>query len=154
MGALRQPVRIVVTRRLDIPKLSHLARSARDVPLWLCHGPDADPALIAAWEAIGARLIPGALVGRQLDLRAVLQDLGRAGLTRVLCEGGGGLAASLLGAGLVDRLVGFGAGLVIGADGVPAVGAMGIARLQDAPRFELADTRRLGGDVMQDWRRI
>lgn len=153
MGSVPQPVRIVVTRRLEIPKLSQLARSAQEIPLWLCHGTDADPALVAAWQAIGARLIPCALVGRQLDLAAALQELGRAGLTRVLCEGGGGLAASLLSVGLVDRLIGITAGLAIGAEGLPGIGALGVSALDEAPRFSLVGTRVLGNDLLHEWQR-
>lgn len=153
MGPVPQPVRIVVSRRLDISKMSHLARSARQVPLWLCHGTDADPALAEAWQSIGARLIPCALMDRQLDMVSVLQELGQAGLTRVFCEGGGALAASLLSAGLVDRLIGITAGLAIGAEGLPGIGALGLAKLQDAPRYTLVHTRVLGNDVLHEWQR-
>ena len=153
LGMERQPVRIVVSRRLDLPMMSRLARSARDIPLWLVHGPDADPALHQAWEGIGARLIPCGLSGGQLDLRQALQALGEAGLTRVFCEGGGGLAASLLSTGLVDELVGFTAGLVIGAEGLPAIGALGLEHLAEAPRFALVESRPIGADVLHWWRR-
>ncbi len=153
MGVDHQPVRIVVSRHLDLPLMSRLARSAKDIPLWLAHGPAADPALHSAWEGIGARLFPCALSGGQLDLTSVLGALADAGLTRVFCEGGGGLAASLLAADLVDELVGFTAGLAIGAEGLPAIGALGLTNLQTAPRFSLSETRDLGGDVLHIWRR-
>ncbi len=55
-----------------------------------------------------------------LDLHALLADLHRRGVTRVLCEGGGRLAASLLAARLVDRIYLFVAPVFIGSDGVPA----------------------------------
>ena len=64
------------------------------------------------------------------------------------------LAASLLGAGLVDDLVVMTAGCGIGAEGTPALAAMGIGRLADAPRFALHDLARLGDDVMTHWRRV
>ncbi len=153
MGAVHQPVRVVISRRLDIPLMSQLARTAREVPVWLCHGPDADSALIEAWTGLGARLLSCGLKGRQLDMAAVLHELGQAGLTRVLCEGGGALAASLLNAGLVDRLVGFTAGLAIGAEGLPGIGALGIARLEEAARFTLEDVQPVGVDIMHLWRR-
>ena len=154
MGAARQPVRVVVSRRLDLPLSSQLARTARDVPLWLCHGPDPDGPLAEAWDGIGAKRLECAVIGGQLDPASVLHELGQAGLTRVFCEGGGALAASLLSAGLVDELVGFTAGVVIGAEGRPAVGALGVERLAEAPRFELVETRVLGGDVLHRWRRM
>ncbi|SLN40937.1 Riboflavin biosynthesis protein RibD [Roseovarius gaetbuli] len=153
MGARRQPVRVVVSRRLDVPLMSNLARTAKDVPLWLCHGPEADAALTEAWTGIGARLLPCGVRAGQMDMASVLGELGARGLTRVFCEGGGSLAASLLSAGLVDELVGFTAGLAIGAEGLPGVGALGLARLEEARRFTLIETRDVGGDVMHRWQR-
>ena len=117
LGTTFQPVRVVASRRLELPLIGQLARSARQVPLWLCHGADADAERVQAWEGVGARRIVCALAGTQLDPEDMLDQLGRAGLTRVFCEGGGALAASLLEADLVDELVGFTAGLVIGAEG-------------------------------------
>ncbi|MDZ7709657.1 MAG: bifunctional diaminohydroxyphosphoribosylaminopyrimidine deaminase/5-amino-6-(5-phosphoribosylamino)uracil reductase RibD [Roseovarius sp.] len=151
MGARRQPVRVVVSRKLDLPLTSQLAQSAGEVPLWLCHGDGVDRDLVAAWRGLGARLLPCAVVAGQVEAGAMLRALGDAGLTRVFCEGGGALAASLLGAGLVDELVGFTAGLAIGAEGLPGLGALGLSRLNEAPRFDLVETRAVGGDVMHRW---
>lgn len=82
-----------------------------------------------------------------------MAELGARGLTRVLCEGGGVLAAALLRAGLVDQLIGYSAGLVLGGDGRAGIGVLGLERLADAPRFRLAETRRIGPDVMHRWLR-
>ncbi|WP_255456179.1 bifunctional diaminohydroxyphosphoribosylaminopyrimidine deaminase/5-amino-6-(5-phosphoribosylamino)uracil reductase RibD [Tropicibacter sp. Alg240-R139] len=153
MGVDRQPVRVVVSRHLDLPLMSQLARTAKDVPVWLCHGPGADIERIRAWEGIGAKLIPCALHGVQIDAGDLLQQLGTAGLTRVFCEGGSALAASLLVDDLVDELIGFTAGLAIGAEGLPSLGAMGLDRLAQAPRFQLTETRPVGADVVHRWTR-
>lgn len=153
MGVSRQPVRVVVSRHLDLPLLGQLARSAAQVPLWLCHGAGADVERIRAWEGLGARLMPCAVRGTQLDPADVLRQLGQAGLTRVFCEGGSALAASLLGEDLVDELVGFTAGLAIGAEGLPAIGALGLGKLSEAPRFDLLEARVIGADVMTHWTR-
>jgi diaminohydroxyphosphoribosylaminopyrimidine deaminase/5-amino-6-(5-phosphoribosylamino)uracil reductase len=77
--------------------------------------------------------------------------LGAAGLTRVFCEGGGTLAAGLLGSDLVDEMVVMSAGLALGAEGTPAIGAMGVATLPEAPRFALQGVNALGGDVLSHW---
>ena len=150
-GDVPQPLRIVASRRIDIPLTGQLARTAKDVPLWICHGPDAPSDLKDAWSGLGARLLPCRVSGRQLDPVSMLQALGVAGLTRVFCEGGGALAGALLGANLVDELIGFTAGIAIGAEGLPAIGAMGIDRLSTAPRFDLVETRACGVDVLHRW---
>lgn len=150
LGVDRQPVRVVFSRGLDLPLTGRLAATACDVPVWICHGADADPGLVQVWTDLSARLfaVPG---GRALDAGAALQALGKAGLTRVFCEGGGALAASLLQAGLVDRLVVFGAGVALGAEGRAALGPLGLSRLDAAPRFDLLESRVVDGDVMNVW---
>ena len=154
LGVSHQPVRVVLSRRLDLPEDGAPARTAGEVPVWLCHGPDADPGAVGRWSARGARVFEVPVgAGGQVDAAAALGALGQAGLTRVFCEGGGTLAASLLSARTVDELVGFTAGLALGAEGQPALGALGLDRLADAPRFRLVETRALGGDVLHRWRR-
>ncbi|MEO1467946.1 MAG: dihydrofolate reductase family protein [Pseudomonadota bacterium] len=86
-----------------------------------------------------------------LDPAALVDALGRTGATEVLCEGGAGLAAGLLRAGLVDELVLFSAGAVIGADGRAGVDPIGLDRLGDAPRFTLTALDRIGDDAVGVW---
>lgn len=154
MGVPRQPVRAVASRRLNLPRPNRMLESLAEAPLWLLH----DPATVseearAAWEAGGVRLVPCASgPDNHLDPPALLAALGEAGITRVFCEGGGALAASLLGAGLVDELAVFSAGIVIGAEGRPGVAALGLDRLADASRFRLVSTEAVGGDVLHRWR--
>ena len=149
----RAPVRIVASRLLDLSLTSQLAHSAHDVPLWLCHGPEARAEICSAWTGLGAQLIPCDSRAGRLDPNGMMSALGAQGLTRVLCEGGGQLAAALLGAGLVDELHVFGAGLAIGAEGQPGIGALGVERLLLAPRFQLVDVTVIDGDIHQVWHR-
>lgn len=154
LGTTHQPVRVVVSRHLDVPQDGVLARTAQETPVWLLHGPDANDARRQAWENHGARLIECAIgPDRQIDMAAGLQALGAAGLTRVFSEGGGAMAATLIHQHLVDELVCFTAGLVLGAEGKPMLGAMGLDRLADAERFDLVQNRQIGRDMMSVWRR-
>lgn len=151
MGAVSQPVRVIAARKLDLPEDGALAASVAEGPLWLLHGSEAAPARIEAWRARGAECIPVPVASGFLDAGRTLHALGERGITRVFCEGGGSYAASLLGAGLVDRLVTISAGVALGAEGQPALGALGVDVLAEAPRFRLVRTRRLGGDVLAEW---
>ena len=147
MGDRPQPVRIVLSRRLDLSSDLALVRTARETPTWLVHS-DGDP---APFTASGAETIRVPATGGHVDLPAALAALGARGLTRVYCEGGGTLAAALLGAGLVDRLELYTAGAAIGAEGVPGLGAMGLDRLVQAPRMRLLDVRPIGLDLHSAW---
>ncbi|MGL4281435.1 MAG: bifunctional diaminohydroxyphosphoribosylaminopyrimidine deaminase/5-amino-6-(5-phosphoribosylamino)uracil reductase RibD [Albidovulum sp.] len=153
LGVRHQPVRIVASRNLDLPAGSQLARTAREVPVWLLHGASAPAAARQAWENAGARLIELPETSGALDPGAMLAALGREGLTRVFCEGGGQLAASLLAAGLVDDLAVFAAGTMLGADARPAVGPLRLQALADADRFRLASVEQIGADTLSLWSR-
>ena len=154
LGPVPQPVRLVLSRRLDLPMGGRLATTAREVPVWALHGPDAPAAARDALAARGVRLLDCPVApGGQLDLDVALQVLGEAGLTRVYCEGGAAVAATLLASELVDRLDLYTAGRAIGAEGVPALGAMGVEALAQAPGLVLRDHRRLGDDVLTRWSR-
>lgn len=153
-GAGRDPLRIVLSAALDLP-LGRLAASARDIPVWLVHGPAAPQVARARWLAAGARLIELPLdAAGQLPPAAVMQALGAEGLTRVFCEGGGLLAAAFLAADQVDEAVVFTAGLALGAAGRAALGPLPEGPLAAMPRFALIEERAVGGDVMHRWRRL
>lgn len=153
LGVDRQPIRIVLSRGLDLPLSGALARTAGEVPVWLVHGPSVSDDLKRTWVGLGARLFEVPLIAGQLDPRAALQALGSAGLTRVFCEGGGALAASLLRADLADHVALFTAGLGIGADGIPGLGGLGLTRLSQASRYHVTQTETLGPDILTHWRR-
>lgn len=150
MGARRQPVRVVMTSDLDLPLDAGLFASTDDAPVWICHGAQADA---SAFVARGAVSVPCRLQDKRVDVRAALTALGKQGITRVFCEGGGMLAATLLRENLVDRLEVFQAGKVIGADGLAAVGGMDVAALADAAGFNYVQSKRVGADLWTTWRK-
>jgi diaminohydroxyphosphoribosylaminopyrimidine deaminase/5-amino-6-(5-phosphoribosylamino)uracil reductase len=155
LGMTSQPVRVVWDSRLRLPPDSRLGRTARQVPVWMCHGPEAPETARMAWREAGAELLECRLgADGRLDPVSVLAALGAQGLTRVFCEGGGALAASLLAANLADRLVGFTAGLILGGDGRAAIGAVSFPALADFPRFHLESVERVGADILHQWARI
>ncbi|WP_287800094.1 bifunctional diaminohydroxyphosphoribosylaminopyrimidine deaminase/5-amino-6-(5-phosphoribosylamino)uracil reductase RibD [Acidiphilium sp.] len=146
-------IRLIVDSHLRIPLDGRLVRGAADHPLWIVHRDGADPARRAALLDLGARLfeVPAAPVG--IDLAAALAVVGAAGLTRVLAEGGGTLAAALIRADLVDRLEWFTAPVVIGDDGIGAVAGFGVEELGRAARFTRIDASVCGGDIRTRYRR-
>jgi diaminohydroxyphosphoribosylaminopyrimidine deaminase / 5-amino-6-(5-phosphoribosylamino)uracil reductase len=152
LGTTRQPVRIVLDSRLSLAPSSRLGQTAATTPVWMVHTTAADDTARAGWTATGAHLIcvPTSVDGR-IDATAALHALADRGLTRILCEGGGTLAAALLGASLVDTCAVFSAGLALGSDAQPAIGPFGLRSLSDAPRWTLQGTRRLGVDIMSVW---
>jgi len=153
--AARSPLRIVLDGRLRVPLNHDLVARAKAQPTLLLTGAGQPEGELATLERAGVEV---ATVGQdgdgRLSLVAVLALLGQRGLTRLLVEGGGELAAGLFGADLVDRMVWFHAPGVIGGDGVAAVGGYTLARLADMTRFRRLSTARLGEDLVETYARV
>lgn len=150
----RNPLRVVLDSRLSLPPQSRLVRTAGETPLLVFCSADADAARAAALEAAGAELhrVPTAESGG-LDPAAVLGALAEAGVTRLLIEGGAGVAASFVGAGLVDAISWFRAARLIGGDGLAAIRGFGLAALGAAPAFRRAAIADFGDDVLETYLR-
>jgi diaminohydroxyphosphoribosylaminopyrimidine deaminase/5-amino-6-(5-phosphoribosylamino)uracil reductase len=150
----RSPVRIVLDSKARLAPTSKLATTARQVPVWLVCTSAAPAAAREVLQKAGVEIVEVAAGGDgRVDVAAAGQVLGARGLTRVLVEGGGQVAAAFLKAGLVDRITSYRAGLVLGGDGRSAVGELGCNRLDFAPRFRLVLVRSLAGDTLETWAR-
>ena len=149
LGAVHQPVRVVVDSALRSLASGRLGQTAGVNQGWMLHGPRVNG---RDWARAGATLLEMPTVQGHLDLRAALQTLAAKGIGRVFCEGGAGLAAALIRAGLVDEVITFTAGAMIGAEGVAAMGPLGLHDLADVPRLRLVRQAVVGGDVQCIWR--
>lgn len=155
-GMERVPMlRVVADARLRTPPAARLVQGAELAPVLIITAPGHPPAAQAPFIAAGADIVtvPAHAAGG-LDLPSLLRALGRRGVTRVLAEGGAGLAAALLRQGLVDRLVWFHAPAVMGGDGHPALRGLRLAALSAMPRFRRTAQRALGDDMLSEFERI
>ena len=80
------------------------------------------------------------------DPAEVLRALQVRDIRHLWLEGGPTLAAAFVGAGLVDRIVGYLAPALLGS-GRPAIGDLGTESIADLHRFGLDDVARFGDDV-------
>lgn len=142
--ASRSPVRIVLDPHLRLPPSSKLVQSAREAPLWVA-GQDKSAAL----EAAGATIVPYA--GPD-DLPALLRELGKHGITRLLVEGGAKVGASFIAAGLVDDIWLFATPVGIGA-GVPALEGLSLREITASPRWRVRATESFGQDMLTVYER-
>ena len=142
----RKPLRVVLDRRLRLPAGGRLAATAQEHPTLLLTKDGHAEAGLAPLRAAGVEVeeLPGD--GRIED---ALTRLAARGITRVLAEGGAELAAALLRADLVDRLVWFRAPRLLGAEGWPAVAGLGIESLDAIKRFRRVSSAPLGEDLME-----
>jgi diaminohydroxyphosphoribosylaminopyrimidine deaminase/5-amino-6-(5-phosphoribosylamino)uracil reductase len=150
----RSPVRVVVDGRLRLPLTSKLVATANEVPSWVITLEGNDDARVSAYEDAGVEVIEVPDNGdHAIDPHLALEALAESGVTRVLVEGGAHLAATLLRAGVVDRLAWFRSPKIMGGDGLPAAVAFGVDFLNEAPRFVRTEVRPLGDDLLEFYSR-
>jgi diaminohydroxyphosphoribosylaminopyrimidine deaminase / 5-amino-6-(5-phosphoribosylamino)uracil reductase len=123
----RQPLRVVVDSSGRTPANAKILDDA--APTWI-----ATTAELGKDDA-----------GR-VDLRALLSRLYARERRHVLLEGGPRLAGTMVRAGLVDRVVGYLAPVLLGA-GPNALEDAGISTIGAALRLELLDVQKVGTDV-------
>ena len=144
---VRTPVRLVVDGGLRVPERARLFRDAEAARTWLLTRRGHARARLARRTVHGARALLLPARSGHLDLARGLARLAREGLTHVFVEGGGGLAAALLRAGLVDEIHWFAAPSLLGADARPALAELGITRLAERVTLDVREVRRLGQDL-------
>ncbi len=147
---LCQPLRVVLSSRLDLPASGRLFATLDSAPLLVIGAEGADG---AALEAAGAEVARVLRRGAWVDVTAALALLAQRGVRKVLVEGGGQLAASLILEELVDRLEWFRAPLVLGEEGRPGIGALQVARLAEAPAWRRVAVKPLGPDLWESYER-
>ena len=145
----RSPLRIVLDTQLRTPVASKLVSTARDSPtIIFTAAPSGGDALAA--QGVSIERVQADNHGRP-DIAAVLQALGKRGLTRLLIEGGPAVHASFLGRSLVDIIHIYRAPILVGAGGLPAIAATSPAELSKAARLQLLERLALGPDILESF---
>jgi len=145
-----QPTRIVLDSRQRLPLTSLLVQGARRIPTIVLTTQPSNKLLTDA----GVRVIEVAARDGRVDPGAALQALEQLNLPALMIEGGGQVAASFLGEGLVDAVEWFRAPIMIGAEGRPAVAALGLNGLESAPRFRRTSAQAVGEDLWERYERV
>lgn len=144
----RSPVRVVLDAALRLPRTSALARTAREIPVWVVAGQEAPPANEAALRALGVEVLRTPGPGGNLDLHGALALLAQRGVTRLMVEGGPTVAAALVKADLVDEVALFLAPRALG-QGIDALEGMPLTALTQSPRLVSRAIQMVGDDRIE-----
>ena len=143
------PVRIVLDTRLSMSPTAHMLHQDSNAPTWVVCGPEASADRRLALEAAGARVIKGALKNGRIDLTRLMDQLGDAGITSLLIEGGGTVLGSAFAAGIVSKIFFFYAPKILGGDdGIPICRGIGPEAMQDSISVHDLTVSQVGPDVM------
>ena len=149
VDAVRQPRRIIFDSSAQLPIESSLVSTAHEIPVTVVVGRSADRASVDALEASGVEVIVATGENDAAKVESALDQLGEAGVTSILLEGGPKLAGSFLDAGEIDELRVFVAPILFGSHGArdPFEGA-GTDKVEDAIRVPQPEVERIGQDLL------
>ncbi len=142
----KDPLKVVLDSSFKTPFSAKVFNNPERLVIFT--GGGASAAKVKKALGLGARVVAVPAKNDGLDIRRVLKELGRLEVSSLLVEGGGTLAASLVKAGLVDRFVFFISPMLIGADGRPSIGSLGLRRLEAAPKLKDVVVKRSGCDIL------
>ncbi len=145
------PLRVVVDSSLRIPSDSQIVKTAFEVPTIIATTRKAKISQIMKLEKCGANVLVSSKGGAKVNLRWLLEELGRRDVMSVMLEGAGKLAGATIKEKLVDRVMFFIAPKIVGGSR-SAVTGFSVAKMADA--LELADVEvsRSGVDVVIEGR--
>ncbi|MGI8920140.1 MAG: RibD family protein, partial [Solirubrobacteraceae bacterium] len=156
-GVERQPRRVVFDSEGRLPLDSQLVRFVGEVPLTVVVSRAAPRTATGALEVAGVEVIVATGENEPARVRSALSQLGAAGVTSILLEGGPHLAGAFLDAGEVDQLALFIAPVVVGGSAArDPIEGEGAERIADAVRALSLKTETIGEDVlicarMREW---
>ena len=143
------PLRVVLDTRLRLPETTKLATTATRVPTIVFTSAD------SGGENLGRLGVEVVQVARDArgrpDITAMLTELAKRKVTRLLVEGGATVHAAFLDRGLADRLEIFTAPITLGAAGRNSIDALAALTLQEAPRFRRLSQRQVGIDLLESY---
>jgi diaminohydroxyphosphoribosylaminopyrimidine deaminase/5-amino-6-(5-phosphoribosylamino)uracil reductase len=139
----RQPLRVVLDSQLRMPLDARILYGG-DVLIYAA-ADEANKAVVL--RDLGAEVTVLRDGGGQVDLVAVLRDLGARGINEVLTEAGSTLNGALLRAGLVDELVLYVAPQLLG-DAARSMAQLGeLNSLEQRVNLKWQDVRQVGNDL-------
>lgn len=141
----KHPARIICDSKLRIPSDCEIVKTANDIPTYVATVTD-DSKKIKELENKGINIIRTS--GDTVNLDELMRELGKLGIDSILVEGGAELHASLLKAGLVNKLEVYIAPKIIGGkDAKTVVGGTGVEFVRDAYMFKNPKITMFGDDI-------
>jgi diaminohydroxyphosphoribosylaminopyrimidine deaminase/5-amino-6-(5-phosphoribosylamino)uracil reductase len=143
------PLRVILDSQLRVLPTAKLF--SVEGPVLICHGP-AEQSSLDALSAAGAELLevplhrPG-----EVRLPEALQKLGEYGLNDIWLESGALLNAGFLNDDLIDELIVYQAGCLLGDDAQGMFAIEPLRAMAARKEFRLHDVRRVGEDLRLTW---
>ncbi len=148
-GRGRDPVRIIVDTHLRIPVNARVLGHAHASETLIAVSDDVPSRRLKRIERKGVSFLLCPKKNGEIDLRALMDRLGKRSITSVLLEGGATLMGAMIRERLVDKFCIFKAPKILGAsDGRPMALGQGPNRMDQSIPLKDIRVRRFGGDLL------
>ena len=147
----RSPVRVVLDAQLRLPLATAVVATVRETPTWVFTSRKPSHIAEEILQQKGCKVFRVDEQNGKLDLDAVLKILAEQGITRLMVEGGPTVAASFVGADLVDEAVLLRADKIIGEGGIDALEGMPLSALTG--HLQSRGSEQLGADTLEIYER-
>jgi diaminohydroxyphosphoribosylaminopyrimidine deaminase/5-amino-6-(5-phosphoribosylamino)uracil reductase len=148
-GGGRDADRVVVDARLELPEDAALLTAASPAAAIIATTRLAPTSKIARLKARGVQVLQLDEIDGRVNLCALMRELGGRGIQSILLEGGAGLNASALEAGIIDRLMIFMAPMIFGgSDGKGIFSGQGVKSLEEGHRVSDIRVTSFDDDIL------
>ena len=153
---LKSPVRIICDSGLRIPMDSKIVKTAKEYRTIVAYAGEHSGEGCKETEkkaeqlhAAGVKTVSVPDADGRVDLRKLMEYLGKQGIDSVLLEGGGTLNDAALSAGIVNEICAFIAPKIFGGAGAKTpVSGIGVAHPAEAVMLTLRQVETIGDDLM------
>lgn len=139
----RQPLRVVVDSRLEIPLNAKLLQGDSAIIFTAINSQEKSAAL----QDLGAKVIEVPGVNGEVDLTKMMHKLADLEINEVLVEAGSKLNGALVQAGLVDELVMYMAPYLLGDKAQGILNLPELTSLEHKSKLDIQDLRMVGKDI-------
>ena len=148
-GQRKQPVKVIVDTNLKVPVSARIFSKYSPAKVILATTQKAPEKKIARFERTGCEVLILKEKNGRVNLRQLMEELGKREITSVLVEGGGELIGGLVEERLVDKFLFFISPKIIGGrDAVTSVEGKGVGIIERALNLKNIEYKTIGRDLL------
>ena len=148
-GNGKDPVRIILDTHLSISPDARVLQQASTADTILVAGKGLARSKKTVFEKAGVRVIEAPLKHNQIDIAALMGQLGAMEISSLLIEGGSQVMASAFRAGIIDKVQFFYAPKILGGDdGIPICSGPGAELMRRSIALKHITVQRFDDDVL------
>ncbi len=149
----RTPLRLFLDRNLSVYPSESILKNLMKLPSILICGKSPDIENFKLWESKKIEILKVPEQKNKLDMKYLLKILAGKGINSLLIEGGGELIADLVSNNLIDKLVEYRAGVILGGCGVKSIGELTRvpSEINLYPKFIIKNMTQLDDNIEITW---